>query len=104
MPYEEIALYARPEDPAAFDHHYRTIHAPLAATLPGLISFTTMHPEQADAAELEDVYMIAKVSFADKEAALRAMRSTVAAELEADMANFAGAGVRTVLGPADFFI
>jgi uncharacterized protein (TIGR02118 family) len=104
MPYEEIAFYSRPTDPAAFDAHYRTVHAPLAATLPGLISFSTLHPEHAESAGLPDVYMIARVTFASKEAALDAMHSAVAAELEADMANFAGAGVRTLLGSAELFI
>ena len=29
-------LYGKPTDPAAFDEHYATTHAPLAAKVPGV--------------------------------------------------------------------
>ncbi|RPH35831.1 MAG: EthD family reductase, partial [Chloroflexi bacterium] len=32
-----IALYATPEDPAAFDAHYHEVHAPIVRQYPGLI-------------------------------------------------------------------
>ena len=32
-------LYGKPTDPAAFEEYYRSIHAPIAAKLPGLQSF-----------------------------------------------------------------
>ncbi|MFF4139639.1 EthD family reductase [Streptomyces mirabilis] len=35
-----IVLYETPADPAAFDHHYRDIHLPLACRLPGLRRYT----------------------------------------------------------------
>ncbi|MFE2490509.1 EthD family reductase [Streptomyces mirabilis] len=35
-----IVLYETPADPAAFDHHYRDIHLPLARRLPGLRRYT----------------------------------------------------------------
>lgn len=31
-----VALYKTPADPQAFDQHYREVHAPLAARMPGL--------------------------------------------------------------------
>lgn len=33
-------LYNHPENPEAFDRHYREVHAPLAAKAPGLKSYT----------------------------------------------------------------
>jgi uncharacterized protein (TIGR02118 family) len=101
MPYEEIAFYARPDDPVAFDLHYRTVHAPLVRKLPGLVEFSMMHPEASGAAGFDDVYMVVRVSFADRDAAERAMRTAVAAEIEADLANFAGAGMRAVVGTTE---
>ena len=31
-----IAIYSQPDDPIAFDQHYRDIHTPLARKMPGL--------------------------------------------------------------------
>jgi uncharacterized protein (TIGR02118 family) len=31
-----LVLYDQPEDPEAFDRHYREVHIPLAKKLPGL--------------------------------------------------------------------
>ena len=42
--YQLTALYSHPEDPAAFDKHYREVHAVLAAKLPGLQKFTVNWP------------------------------------------------------------
>jgi len=35
-----LALYEAPEDPEAFDHHYREVHIPLLRQLPGLRRYT----------------------------------------------------------------
>ena len=40
MTYQLTVVYGRPEDPAAFDEHYANVHAPLAAKIPGLESYT----------------------------------------------------------------
>ncbi|MGI8677163.1 MAG: EthD family reductase [Jatrophihabitans sp.] len=40
-----LVLYATPNDPEAFDHHYEQVHTPLARALPGLRSYTLgRHP------------------------------------------------------------
>ena len=33
-----IVLYSHPEDPAAFDAHYRDVHAPIVERYPNLVS------------------------------------------------------------------
>jgi uncharacterized protein (TIGR02118 family) len=33
-------LYDRPDDPEAFDRHYRDVHIPLARKIPGLRRYT----------------------------------------------------------------
>jgi uncharacterized protein (TIGR02118 family) len=35
-----IVLYKKPNDPAHFDRHFRTVHAPLAEKMPGLRKFS----------------------------------------------------------------
>ena len=32
--------YGKPSDPAAFDRHYATVHAPLVRLVPGLSGFS----------------------------------------------------------------
>jgi uncharacterized protein (TIGR02118 family) len=35
-----VAVYETPDDPAAFERHYREVHVPLAQKLPGLRRYT----------------------------------------------------------------
>jgi len=35
-----LITYDIPHDPAAFDRHYREVHQPLTARLPGILSYT----------------------------------------------------------------
>ena len=42
--FQVTVLYNQPEDPAAFDEHYDGVHAPLAATIPGLERYTVSRP------------------------------------------------------------
>ncbi len=36
-----VVAYGAPDDPAAFDEHYSTTHAPLAEKIPNLLRFET---------------------------------------------------------------
>ena len=38
-----VALYTQPEDVAAFDAHYRDVHAPLVEKVPGLQRWELAH-------------------------------------------------------------
>ena len=40
MTYRIAVCYGHPDDPAAFDDHYRTTHIPLAREVPGLSAYT----------------------------------------------------------------
>src|SRR6476661_9643812 len=42
--YQLTALYSQPEDPAAFDKHYREVHSKLGAALPDVKAFTMNWP------------------------------------------------------------
>ena len=70
-----IALYDKPDDEAAFWDHYESVHAPLTRELPGLEDLELLRVT-ADAFGGEaPYYLIATMSFRDKETFKAAMRS-----------------------------
>jgi len=86
-----VVCYGTPEDPAAFDEHYTSVHVPLAAAVPGLIEFTYGKASSMDGSE-PPYYMIAYLVFAD-EASLKVGLGS--AEMKAagkDVRNFATGG------------
>ena len=60
-----IALYSQPEDPAAFDAHYRDVHAPIVRSYPNLLS---MRLTRADGVGGRPAayYLMAEMSFATR--------------------------------------
>ncbi|MGY1664109.1 EthD family reductase [Geodermatophilus sp. SYSU D00705] len=91
--FDVFAIYASPEDPAAFDAHYRDVHAPLTRAMPGLLEFTWGHGDDPSA------YVVARMTFASGDAADAAFTSPEGAAAAADLATFAGAGVSLVRVP-----
>ena len=99
--YQLTALYQHPSDPAAFDKHYREVHAPLAAKLPGLSNFT-MTWCAPDADGKQPTYHLIAVLRAESKAAMdQALAGPAGAAAVADLANFAGAGVEMIFGETD---
>ena len=60
--------YCDPADPAVFEEHYREVHVPLAAKIPGLRRYTVSKPHGLSATA---PYLIAELWF-DDSAALNA--------------------------------
>ena len=89
--YRITVTYGQPADSEAFDRHYEQVHAPLAAQLPGLRSFTTLKGEALDDAA-SPWYFQANLYFADKDSALAALGSETGQAAGADIANFATGG------------
>ncbi|MEV0591484.1 EthD family reductase [Nonomuraea cavernae] len=100
MAFQLIALYNHPESAAAFDKHYNETHAPLAAQFPGLRSYTATRPA-APSGERPAYHLAAVLTFDDEESFNAAVGSEVGKAALADLANFAGAGVTILTGPAD---
>jgi uncharacterized protein (TIGR02118 family) len=96
-----IALYNHPEDAAAFDKHYTDTHAALAAKMPGLQRFTTMHPGPGPEGNPPAYHLIAVLDFADGAALQNAVSSPEGEAAIADLANFAQAGVTLVNGDGE---
>jgi uncharacterized protein (TIGR02118 family) len=90
-----VVNYHQPADPGAFDAYYTETHAPLAAKIPGVRSFTTGH-----CASLDDsppaYYMVAELVFGSVADMAAGMGSAEGAAAIADLPNFAGGGVTTL--------
>jgi uncharacterized protein (TIGR02118 family) len=91
-----LVLYNQPADPAAFDHHYFHTHVPVAKKMPGLRSYTVNSGKPAMMAGTLSPHLIAELGFDNMEALQAAMASPEGQAAQADLANFAQAGV-TVL-------
>jgi uncharacterized protein (TIGR02118 family) len=91
-----IALYATPEDPAAFDAHYRETHAPIVRRYPGLID---LRLTRADGVAGRDpaFYLMAEMAFASRADLDAALTSEAGVESGRDLRNFAGAGVTLLI-------
>jgi uncharacterized protein (TIGR02118 family) len=87
-----IALYSQPEDPAAFDAHYRDVHAPIVRSYPNLLS---MRLTKADGVGGRPAayYLMAEMSFATRADLDEALASDPGRESGRDLRNFAQAGV-----------
>ena len=87
-----IALYSQPEDPAAFDAHYRDVHATIVTRYPGL---TEVRLTKADGigGRPAPFYLMAEMSFASRADLDAALGSDAGRESGRDLRNFAQAGV-----------
>jgi uncharacterized protein (TIGR02118 family) len=91
-----IALYATPDDPAAFDAHYRDVHAPIVNRYPGLLDLRLTRPDGvADRAPA--FYLVAEMAFASRADLEAALGSEPGIESGRDLRNFASAGVTMLI-------
>jgi uncharacterized protein (TIGR02118 family) len=93
--YRVVVSYAHPEDQQAFLEHYRTVHAPLAKTMPGLVGYSWGVAEMPDGATPEH-FLVAALDWPSKDVALQSLGSPEGQAGMADLANFAQAGVSMV--------
>lgn len=91
-----IALYATPEDPAAFDTHYHQVHAPIVNRYPGLIDLRLTRTDGV-ADRPPPFYLMAEMSFASRADLDAALASEPGVESGRDLRNFAGAGVSMLI-------
>ncbi len=83
-----MVLWGRPDDPAAFEQHYRKVHVPLALQMPGLRRYTLSH--DITPVRGQDVYyLVAELDFDDLAALRAAFRSPQGQATAADVANLA---------------
>jgi uncharacterized protein (TIGR02118 family) len=87
-----IVLYSQPEDPAAFDAHYRDVHAPIVERYPNLVSVRLTKADGIGGRPAA-YYLMAEMSFDSRADLDAALASDAGRESGRDLRNFAGAGV-----------
>ncbi|HEX2884716.1 MAG TPA: EthD family reductase [Candidatus Limnocylindria bacterium] len=93
-----IALFNVPDDPDAFDAHYRDVHTPIVQRYPNLRDLRLAKPVGVGGRPAP-YHLMAEMVFdtaADLDAALA---SEAGAESARDLRNFAGAGVTLFIAP-----
>jgi uncharacterized protein (TIGR02118 family) len=92
-----VVAYGPPEDPASFDEHYASTHAPLAKKIPDLRRFEAGKvlgtPDGAPA----PFYFIAELSFDGVEALQAALGTSEGQAAAADVATFATGGATLMI-------
>jgi uncharacterized protein (TIGR02118 family) len=82
-----VCNYGWPDDPAAFERHYREVHVPLVKRFPDIrgvsLSFANRGEEHAS-----DLYMISTMYWEDLESLRAALRSPERATAYADSESF----------------
>lgn len=77
--------YTAPADPEAFDAHYREVHVPIAAGVPGLRRFTLSHPRGLGT---QAPHLVAELWFDDAEALRAGLASPRMEEATRDARTF----------------
>jgi uncharacterized protein (TIGR02118 family) len=95
-----IALYSQPEDPAAFDAHYRDVHAPIVSRYPSLLE-TRLTRADGVGGRPAAFYLVAEMSFASRADLDAALASEAGIESGRDLRNFAQAGVTLLIADDD---
>jgi uncharacterized protein (TIGR02118 family) len=87
-----IALFHQPEDPAAFDRHYREVHTPIVLRYPRLreVRLARVDPIGPRSAPY---YLMAEMVFGSRADLDAALSSEPGIESARDLRNFATAGV-----------
>ncbi len=91
-----LVAYEVPNDPAAFDLHYREVHIPLAKKLPGLRRYTVSRNATAVRGG-EPFYLVAELDWDDGDALRAAFASPEGQATARDVAELATDGVRSMI-------
>ncbi|NYE21154.1 EthD family reductase [Microbacterium immunditiarum] len=89
-----LVLYPEPVDRAAFERHYRDVHLPLCARLPGLVDMAfALGVDEPDGGPYFAVF---EATFASAEALGAALASPEGQAVQADVPNYATGGAVVV--------
>lgn len=83
-----VVLWSTPNDPVAFERHYRDVHIPLGKQLPGLRRYTIGHHTTAIRGG-EPYYWISELEWDSMDALQKAFQSPVGLATAEDVANLA---------------
>ena len=91
MVHRLVVSYGQPDDPAAFDAHYRDTHIPLATRMPGLVRYTVGSPQALDPSQ-PTPHLVAQLDFDSEQAMAAAFGSEEGKAAADDVATFATGG------------
>ena len=92
-----VVTYRTPTDSAAFDAHYRDVHAPLAKAIPGLRRFETSSGPVMTPEGPSDVHLIAILHFDSLAEIAAAFASPQGQAAAGDVVNFATGGATMLM-------
>ena len=95
-----IALYAKPDDPTAFNSYYRETHLPLARKIPGLKRLELSRVKGAPVGEPR-YYLMAELYFEDMAALKAGLGSPEGAAAGKDVMNFAAKLVHMMIAEVE---
>jgi uncharacterized protein (TIGR02118 family) len=90
-----IALFDQPDDPNAFDAHYRDVHAPIVRRYPGLRELRLTRPAAVGRGQAP--YLLAEMMFDTRADLDAALASEPGIESGRDLRTFAAAGVTLLI-------
>jgi uncharacterized protein (TIGR02118 family) len=93
-----IALYDHPQDPSAFDAHYRDVHVPILRRYPNIRDIRLSRP-QGVAGRAAPYHLMAEMVFDTDDDLQEALTSEAGAESARDLRNFAQAGASLFIAP-----
>ena len=96
-----VVLYGKPDDPDAFDAHYRDVHGPLVDKIPGLQRWSQAKiVGAADGGDLS-YYLVVELHFADRSDLDAAFGSDEGKAAAADYGQIAPEGSRMFVAVTD---
>jgi uncharacterized protein (TIGR02118 family) len=87
-----IALYSQPDDPDAFDAHYRDVHTPMIRRYPRIRGIRLTKADGVGG-RLATYYLLAEMTFDSRADLDEALASDAGQHSARDLRNFASAGV-----------
>lgn len=85
-------LYGQPEDPSAFDQHYRSSHTPLVEKIPNVRRFEAAKVVGTPDGSQPEYYMVAELWFESMEQFQNAFGGEEGQAAATDVPNFATGG------------
>lgn len=92
-----VALYKKPQDTAAFDRHYSSVHLPLARKIPAMLSYEISTGPVTSATGDSPYHLVAMLEFESMAAIQQALATPEGQATAADLDNFAQAGVELLI-------
>jgi uncharacterized protein (TIGR02118 family) len=92
VPVRLIALYSQPDDPDAFDEHYRDVHAPIVRRYPKIRGLR-LTKTGGVGGRLPSYYLVSEMTFDSRADLDEALASDAGQQSARDLRNFATAGV-----------